>query len=75
MFAEQDKNHEALKAIETAYCYWKKYTRIMDDLYYPVDLQRNLDFSSWHEHDQDALQDYFDLGGERELNCVVNEIK
>lgn len=34
-----------------------------------VDLQRNLDYSSWHDHDQDALQDYIDMGGEGKPNC------
>ena len=69
MFLLQDKNEEALNAIVTAYCFWKNYTNIMDELYIGVDLQRNLDFKSWHEHDMNALQDYLDLGGEGEPDC------
>ena len=42
---------------------------MMDALYKAVDLQRNLDFSSWHDHDKDALQDYLDLGGEAKPDC------
>ena len=38
----------------------------MDELYIGAKLQRNLDFSSWHDHDKDALKDYLDLGGEGE---------
>ena len=71
MYVEQDKREEAKEAIGNAYCYWKKYTNLMDELYKGVDLQRNLDFSSWPEHDKDALQDYLDLGGEGEPNCSV----
>jgi len=69
MFVEQNKKDKARDAIGTAYCYWKKYTSIMDELYKPVDLQRNLDFCSWHDHDKDALQDYLDLGGRGEPDC------
>ena len=45
------------------------YFYMMDALYKAVDLQRNLDFSSWHDHDKDALQDYLDLGGEAKPDC------
>jgi len=69
MYLEQDKKDKARDAIGTAYCYWKKYTNTMDELYKAVDLQRNLDFCSWHDHDTDALQDYLDLGGEDIPNC------
>ena len=69
IYAGQDKQDEALEATGSAYCYWKKYTGIMDDLYRAVDLQRNLDFSSWYDHDLDALKDYWDLGGEGEPGC------
>lgn len=71
MYVEQDKKDKALDAIGKAYCYWKKYTSIMDELYKPVDLQRNLDFKSWHDHDKDALKDYLDLGGKGEPDCLV----
>lgn len=30
----------ARDAIGTAHCYWKRYTTIMDGMYYPVDTQR-----------------------------------
>lgn len=69
LYVEQGKQEEARDAAGTAYCCWKNYTNLMDKLYIAVDLQRNLDFSSWHDHDKDALQDYNDLGGEGEPNC------
>lgn len=69
MYVEQDKKDKALDAIGTAYCYWKNYTNIMDELYKAVTLQRNLDFSCWHDHDKDALKDYLDLGGKGEPDC------
>lgn len=67
---EQGNQDEALDAIAKAYCYWKKYTNAMDALYIGVDLQRNLDFKTWHEHDMDALKDYQDLGGEGIPDCL-----
>jgi len=72
IYLEQDNREQALKAITHAYCYWKKYTNIMDELFIGVELQRNLDFTDWHEHDKDALQDFLDLGGEGEPNCDKN---
>lgn len=70
MSVEQDKKDKALDAIGIAYCYWKNYTNMMDELYKAVDLQRNLSFSSWHDHDTDALKDYLDLGGKGEPGCI-----
>ena len=69
IYLEQDKKGEALDAIVTAYCYWKNYTNRMDELFVGVDLQRNLDFTNWHVHDKDVLDDYLKLGGKGEPNC------
>lgn len=63
MYLEQENREKARDAIGKAYGYWKNYTNIMDELYIGVKLQRNLDFSSWHDHDADALKDYLNLGG------------
>ena len=71
IFLEQEKRDEARDAIGMAYCYWKRYTNMMDNLYVGVKLQRNLDFSGWHAHDADALKDYLELGGEGEPLCFV----
>lgn len=69
MYLEQENSEKAKDAIGRAYCFWKNYTNLMDELYQPVSLQRNLSFKSWHDHDADALKDYLDLGGEEEPDC------
>jgi hypothetical protein len=69
MFLEQENREKAKDAIGNAYCFWKRYTNIMDELFIGVKLQRNLSFSNWHEHDAAALKDYLDLGGEGEPDC------
>lgn len=63
---------QARDAIGTAYCYWLRYSTIMDELYYPVDTQRNWDFkkSDWHDVDDEVLKDYTDLGGKGKPNCL-----
>jgi hypothetical protein len=63
VYLEQNKKDKALDAIGTAYGYWKNYTTMMDELFIGVDMQRNYDFTDWHNHDKNALQDYLDLGG------------
>lgn len=62
---------QARDALGTAYCYWTRYTTIMNELYYPVDTQRNWDFknSDWHDLDDEVLKDYIDLGGSRKPKC------
>lgn len=69
MFLEQGKRELAKDAIGSAYCFWKNYTNIMEELYIGVKLQRNLAFTNWHDHDADALKDYLDLGGKGEPGC------
>lgn len=67
----KNNKSQARDAIGTAYCYWIRYSTIMDDLYFPVDTQRNWDFknSSWHDVDDKVLKDYTDLGGKGKPNC------
>ncbi len=67
------KGNKALakEAIGAAYCYWIRYTTIMNEMYHPVDTQRNWDFkkSDWNDVDDDVLKDYIDLGGTGKPNC------
>jgi len=72
VYLEQGNQGEAWNAIRSAYCYWKAYTNIMGELYEAVDLQRNYDFSDWHQHDAKALLDYTSLGGVGEPDCTDN---
>ncbi len=43
----QDKKEDATESMGKAFCYWRNYTDIMNELYIPVDMQRNKTFSSW----------------------------
>ena len=74
IFFRQGNKQEALEKISAAYCYWKKYTNLMDTLYIPVDTQRNWDFgdSDWHDMDDEALKDYLNLGGVGIPSCPEN---
>jgi len=72
MHDEENDSSNARDAMGTAYCNWKKYTNIMDELYTGVEMQRNHNFVTWHDHDDDALQDYLDLGGSGEPQCAIN---
>ncbi|MEX2428805.1 MAG: hypothetical protein WD577_11215 [Bacteroidales bacterium] len=60
---------EARDAMAEAYCYWIQYTNAMDEMYIPVDLQRNNSFSNWHVYDKEILQDYINLGGDPNMGC------
>jgi hypothetical protein len=54
---------KARQAMGMAYCYWRKYTDIMSELYKPVEMQRNKSFASWHDYDEAVLLEYHKLGG------------
>jgi len=60
---------QARDAMAEAYCYWIQYTIGMDEMYIPVDLQRNQSFSDWHVYDKDVIQDYINLGGDPIIGC------
>ncbi len=57
---EKDKARDALG---TAYCWWLKYSNLMDTMYTGMEMQRTQDFPDWHVHDKSVLKDYTDLGG------------
>ena len=69
-YLNQGNPDEARNAIRIACCYWQKYTSIMDERYIGVDLQRNSDFSDWHENDSKALQDFTGIGGVGSPKCA-----
>jgi hypothetical protein len=72
LFLEQGNREQAKEAIGKAYCFWVQYTNLMDELYIGTKMQRNLDFSTWHDQDAAALKDYHDLGGEGKPSCFTN---
>ena len=69
IYLEKDQIPEARNNMVTAYCNWKKYTNIMDELYIGVEMQRNHHFENWHDHDADVLKDLTNLGGPDFLDC------
>ncbi|MFC1765563.1 hypothetical protein ACFL6U_26255 [Planctomycetota bacterium] len=71
IYLEQDKKNEARDAMGIGYCYWEKYTNVMDELFIGVDLQRVKNMMpDWHAWDDDALKDYTDVGGEGEPDGI-----
>jgi len=58
-----NKTAEAKNAMGTAYCWWKKYTNLMDANYKGMSCQRSAHFATWHQHDAAVLKEYTDLGG------------
>lgn len=70
IYLKKGEDNNARDAVKTAYCFWRKYTDIMDELFIGVDLQRNRGFSHWHVNDQAALLDFTNLGGVGEPNCT-----
>jgi len=72
MYDIQDKKEKAREAMGKAYCYWRKYTNIMSELYIPVEMQRNKSFVSWHAYDDDVLLEFYKLGGMGYPECTPN---
>ena len=58
-----DKNNEAKDAMGTAYCWWMKYSNLMDANFNGMSCQRSFTFETWHQHDAAVLKEYTDLGG------------
>jgi hypothetical protein len=58
----QDKE-KARDALGVAYCWWMKYSNLMDAMYTGMKMQRTQDLPDWHFHDQSVLKEYTDLGG------------
>jgi len=54
---------KARNALGTAYCWWMKYSNLMDAMYTGMKMQRTEDLPDWHFHDKSVLKEYTDLGG------------
>jgi len=65
------KKTEAINAVGTAYCWWMKYSNLMDANFKGMSCQRNFAFTTWHQHDAAVLKEYTDLGGTGTPNCGV----
>jgi hypothetical protein len=53
----------------TAYCWWMKYSSLMDSMYYGMTMPRTADLPNWHAHDKSVLKEYTDLGGTGIPSC------
>ena len=58
-----NEKEEARDALGTAYCWWMKYSNLMDSMFTGMKMQRTANLSDWHVHDKAVLKEYTDLGG------------
>jgi len=57
------QNSKKIAALGTAYCWWMKYSNLMDSMYYGMSMQRVSDLPNWHSVDMAVLKEYTDNGG------------
>ena len=60
---------KARDALGTAYCWWMKYSNLMDSMFTGMKMQRTEDLPDWHAHDKSVLKEYTDLGGKGIPSC------
>ena len=60
---------KARDALGTAYCWWMKYSNLMDSMFTGMRMQRTEDLPNWHVHDKSVLKEYTDLGGKGTPTC------
>jgi len=53
----------ARTAMGNAYCHWKSYTDIMNELHNGADMMRTRSFIKWSVYDNNVLKEFTDLGG------------
>ncbi|MCX6876965.1 MAG: hypothetical protein NTW21_24595 [Verrucomicrobia bacterium] len=66
---------KARDALGTAYCWWMKYSNLMDSMFTGMKMQRTEDLPNWHVHDKSVLKEYTDLGGVGTPSCEENNSK
>ncbi len=57
------ENEKARNSLGTAYCWWMKYSNLMDTMYHGMIMARTADLPDWHFYDKSVLKEYTDLGG------------
>jgi hypothetical protein len=57
------ENEKAKSALGSAYCWWMKYSNLMDSMYHGMAMARTGDLPNWHAHDRSVLKEFTDLGG------------
>lgn len=60
---------KARNSLGTAYCWWMKYSNLMDAMYTGMTMQRSANLPDWHAHDKSVLKEYVDLGGTGIPSC------
>jgi hypothetical protein len=65
---DKEKARDSLGA---AYCWWMKYSNLMDSMYYGMTMPRTADLPDWHAHDKSVLKEYTDLGGTGTSSCDI----
>ncbi len=64
-----NKPAEVTKSLAKAYCWWMKYSNLMDSMYDGMAMQRVDDFPNWHHQDANVLKEYHDNGGVGVPSC------
>ena len=66
------KNQEQARgSLGTAYCWWMKYSNLMDSMFTGMHMQRTQRLADWHAHDEAVLKEYADLGGKGTPSCAT----
>ena len=66
---KSNDKQKARDALGRAYCWWMKYSNLMDTMYTGMSMARSLDLPNWHAHDKSVLKEYADLGGVGTPSC------
>jgi hypothetical protein len=67
-----NEKEKAKTALGSAYCWWMKYSNLMDSMYHGMTMPRTADLPNWHVHDKSVLKEYTDLGGVGTPSCDNN---
>jgi len=63
------QNTNKIAALGKTYCWWIRYTSLMDSMYTGMSNQRVDNLPNWHFYDANVLKDYTDNGGIGIPNC------
>lgn len=58
-----NQKDQARDTLGTAYCWWIKYSDLMDSMFTGMKMQRTEELPGWHAHDSAVFKEYTDLGG------------
>jgi hypothetical protein len=66
-----NNQNQARGSLGTAYCWWMKYSNLMDSMFTGMQMQRTERLADWHAHDAAVLKEYSDLGGKGTPSCAT----